>query len=86
LGDRLGQVLKDIHIPDDVLAQLLQSLLHDRSRNEAHGKSEGEKLRVRLAQVRRRTEQAYLDKLDGKITEVFGRRNLRNGIRKNNRF
>jgi site-specific DNA recombinase len=27
LGDRLGQVLKDIHIPDDVFAQLLQSLL-----------------------------------------------------------
>jgi DNA invertase Pin-like site-specific DNA recombinase len=71
LGDRLGQVLKDIHIPDDVLAQLLQSLLHDKSRGEAHGKSESEKLRTRLAQVRRRTEQAYLDKLDGKITEVF---------------
>jgi len=71
LGDRLGQVLKDIHIPDDVLAQLLQSLLHDKSRGEAHGKSESEKLRTRLAQVRRRTEQAYLDKPDGKITEVF---------------
>jgi hypothetical protein len=28
-------------------------------------------LRARLPQVRRRTEQAYLDKLDGKITEVF---------------
>jgi len=71
LGDRLGQVLKDIHIPDDVLAQLLQSLLHDKSRGEAYGKSESEKLRARLAQLRRRTEQAYLDKLDGKITEVF---------------
>jgi hypothetical protein len=71
LGNRLGQVLKDIHIPDDILKQLQQSLLHDKSRGEAHGKSESEKLRTRLAQVRRRTEQAYLDKLDGKITEVF---------------
>jgi len=35
------------------------------------GKSESEQLRTRLAEVRRRTEQAYLDKLDGKITEVF---------------
>jgi hypothetical protein len=59
------------HIPDHILAQLLQSLLHDKSRGEAHGKSESEKLRTRLAQVRRRAEHAYLDKLDGKITEVF---------------
>ena len=71
LGDKLGQILKDIRIPDDILAQLLESLLHDKSRGEAHGKSESEKLRTRLAQVRRGTEQAYLDKLDGKITEVF---------------
>lgn len=71
MGNRLGQVLKDIHIPDEVLAQLQQSLLHDKSRDEAHVKSESERLRTRLAQVRRRTEQAYLDKLDGKISEAF---------------
>jgi site-specific DNA recombinase len=71
LGNRLGQVLKDIHIPDDILTQLQRSLLHDQSRAEAHGKSESERLRNRLALVRRRNEQAYLDKLDGKITESF---------------
>lgn len=71
LGNRLGQVLKDIHIPDYVLAQLQQSLLHDKSRDEAHVRSESERLRTRLAQVCRRTEQAYLDKLDGKISEAF---------------
>ena len=71
LGNRLGQILKDIHIPDDVLEQLRQSLLQDNDRTEAHGQSEGERLRTRLAQVRRRIEQAYLDKLDGKITEAF---------------
>jgi site-specific DNA recombinase len=71
LGNRLGQILKDIHIPDDILAQLEQSLLHDKSRAAAHGKSESERLRNRLAQVRGRIEQAYLDKLDGKITEAF---------------
>jgi hypothetical protein len=67
----LGQVLKDIHIPDDILAQLERSLLHDRGRDEAHGKSENERLRTRLTQLRRRAEQAYVDKLDGKITEAF---------------
>jgi site-specific DNA recombinase len=71
LGNRLGQILKDIHIPDDVLTQLEQSLLHDKGRADAHGKSESERLRSRLAQVRSRIEQAYLDKLDGKITETF---------------
>ena len=71
LGNRLGQILKNIHIPDAVLAQLEQSLLQDKSRAEALGKSESERLRNRSAQVRRRIEQAYLDKLDGKITEAF---------------
>jgi site-specific DNA recombinase len=71
LGNRLGQILKDVHIPDGVLSQLRQSLLHDKSRAEAHSQSENERLRNRLGQVRRRIEQAYLDKLDGKITETF---------------
>jgi site-specific DNA recombinase len=71
LGSRLGQILMDIHIPDDVLEQLRRSLLHDNDRAEAHGQSESERLRIRLAQARRRIEQAYLDKLDGKITEAF---------------
>jgi site-specific DNA recombinase len=32
LAERLSQVLEDIHIPDGVLAQLQQSLLHDKGR------------------------------------------------------
>jgi site-specific DNA recombinase len=53
------------------LANLEQSLLHDKSRAAGHGKSESERLRNRLAEVRSHIEQAYLDKLDGKITEGF---------------
>ena len=71
LGERLGQILKDIHIPDDVLAQLEESLLHDQGRTQAHVKAESERLNCRLAQIRNRLEHAYLDKLDGKITEAF---------------
>lgn len=71
LGEKLGQVLKDIHIPDEVLVQLEQSLLHDQGRAEARAKAESEKLNNRLAQIRHRLEQAYTDKLDGKITERF---------------
>ncbi len=71
LGNRLGQILKDIHIPDDVLELLRQSLLHDNDCAEARSQSESERLRIRLARASRRIEQAYLDKLDGKITEAF---------------
>jgi site-specific DNA recombinase len=71
LGNRLGQVLKDIHIPDDVLAKLEHSLLHDKGRAEAQVKAERDRLTQRLVQVRGRLERAYTDKLDGKITEEF---------------
>ena len=71
LGNRLGQILKDIQIPDDVLAALEHSLLHEKGRAETQVKAERERLAQRLAQIRGRMERAYLDKLDGKITEEF---------------
>ena len=71
LGDRLAFTLRNIHIPDDVLIQLEQSLLADKGREEAIRKEQGERLRQRLSAVRQRLDKAYLDKLDGKITEEF---------------
>jgi site-specific DNA recombinase len=69
LGERLGQILKDIHIPDDVLAKLKSSLLADRSGRDSTFKQQKERLNERLGLVRRRIEQMYLDKLDGKVSE-----------------
>jgi site-specific DNA recombinase len=71
LGDRLGQILKNIHIPDTVLAQLQESLLNDKGREEEIRRQQGERAAQRLAQVHRRMDQAYQDKLDGKISEEF---------------
>jgi len=71
LGDRLGQILKDIHIPDTILARLQESLLNDQGREEEIRRHQGERLAQRLAQVHRRMDQAYQDKLDGKIREDF---------------
>jgi site-specific DNA recombinase len=71
LGDRLGQILKDIHIPDDILAQLQKSLRNDKGREEEIRRQQGERLAQRLSQVHRRMDQAYQDKLDGKISEEF---------------
>ena len=71
LGDRLGQTLKDIHIPDEVLAQLTNSLLTDKGRERTVRKEQEDRLRQRLTGVRHRLDTAYADKLDGKITEEF---------------
>ena len=71
LGERLGQILKDIHIPDDIFAQLTQSLLNDHGQRAVNAKQQRDRLQGRLEAVRHRLDQVYLDKLDGKITEDF---------------
>jgi site-specific DNA recombinase len=71
LAENLGRILQDIHIPDDVLAQLDKSLTDDQRRTQAQKKEQTERLQQRLAAVRHRIDQAYTDKLDGKIDEDF---------------
>jgi site-specific DNA recombinase len=71
IGDLLGQILRDIYIPDDVLGQLQHFLLNDRNREEEIRRTEIERFGQRLALVQRRMDQAYQDKLDGKISEEF---------------
>lgn len=74
LGNRLSQALKDIYIPDHVLPQLQTSLLTDRDRDATLKQEQEQRLQQRLASVRNRIDQAYLDKLDGKITEELWNR------------
>jgi site-specific DNA recombinase len=71
MGERLGEVLQAIHIPDDILAQLEESLLNDKGREETLREQQDERSRQRLTQLRKRLDQAYVDRLDGKITEEF---------------
>jgi site-specific DNA recombinase len=71
VSERLGQILKDIHIPDDVLKALEKSLREDQRGSEANTKAERGRLEQRLSQIRGRIEKAYVDKLDGKISEDF---------------
>jgi site-specific DNA recombinase len=71
LGDRLGQILKDIHIPDRILAQLKESLLNDKTREEDIRSQQSARFAQRLALVHRRMDQAYQDKLDAKISDEF---------------
>jgi len=71
LGDRLGKILRDIYIPDEVLRQLQESLLVDGDREEQIRSHQARLLEQRQALLRRRIDQAYQDKLDGKISEEF---------------
>jgi site-specific DNA recombinase len=74
VGQRLGQVLKDIHIPDDVLAQLEKSLTDADRSSRQEKKRQQVQLEQRLTAVRRRIDQAYMDKLDVNISEEYWRR------------
>ena len=53
------------------MQQLEHALLDDKGRAEASIKADRDRLESKLLQIRRRIDQAYLDKLDGKIGEAF---------------
>jgi site-specific DNA recombinase len=74
LGQRLSQVLKNIHIPDDALAQIEKHMTDGHANGEATKKQQRQKLEHRLSSVRQRIDQAYIDKLDGKISDEFWQR------------
>jgi DNA invertase Pin-like site-specific DNA recombinase len=76
IASKLGEVLKDIHIPDDVLKGIAESLTRDQARMRNECAAQRERLGQRLATVRRRMDQAYSDKLDGKIPEDFWDRKM----------
>ena len=64
-------IVKNITIPDEVLVALQESLDRDNERTRTETASHRAGLEQRLAVVRRRMDQGYQDKLDGKIPEDF---------------
>lgn len=74
LGERLADVLRDVHIPDGILQQIVRGLQTDQGSFEKARAEKCEQLQQRLATIRRRIEQAYTDKLDGAIPEEFWNR------------
>lgn len=49
IGERLGQVLKDIYVPDEILGRLQKFLLDDRSQQEALNNEQQERYGRQLA-------------------------------------
>jgi site-specific DNA recombinase len=77
MAEKLGEVLKCIQIPDDVLVSLQESLVRDQKQVGNHAAVQRSALQQRLAALRRQMDQAYQDKLDAKITEEFWDRRMR---------
>jgi site-specific DNA recombinase len=72
LGEQLAQILKGIYIPDAVLLQLQESLSQDSKQLRKDSAAQQMRLEQRLSSIiRHRIDHAYLDKLDGKISEEF---------------
>ena len=74
LGKQLGQVLRDIQIPDTVLTRLQHALRKEQNTYAEAKRQEQARQEQRLAAIRKRMDQAYSDKLDGKISEDFWNR------------
>ncbi|HWR14807.1 MAG TPA: recombinase family protein [Terriglobales bacterium] len=76
ISEKLGTILKNIHVPDEVAARIEQSLERDQLRQKSQAASERTRLEQKLEAVRRRMDQSYTDKLDGKIAEDFWQRKM----------
>jgi site-specific DNA recombinase len=69
IAGKLGVVLKNIHIPDAILAQLQESLTCDQDQLLENTTAQRNILKQRLSAIQRRMDQAYQDKLDGSIPQ-----------------
>ncbi len=74
LAARMGDVLRDVHIPDEVIHTIESSLQQDQQKLSRESASIRARLERDVEAIHRRMDQAYEDKLDGKITEEFWNR------------
>jgi site-specific DNA recombinase len=76
ISDKLADIMKNIHIPDTVLAQLKHEIEHEAKRIENDSMAKRRALDARLVALRSRMDRAYRDKLDGRIPEDFWERQM----------
>jgi site-specific DNA recombinase len=74
IADRLGHVLEHVSIPAEVAMQIEEELKCEHAHAHEHVARERARLARALDEVRRRMDAAYMDKLEGKISEGFWQR------------
>ena len=76
LSERLGEPLKGLQVPPEIVTQIVTMLHEDQSQVENRLGQERARLESRLTSIRNRMDSAYVDKLDGKIPEDFWKRKM----------
>ena len=71
LAERLGEPLKHLQVPRDIVEQIVATIREDQKHAASKIDAERSRLEGRLTTVRNRMDAAYIDKLDGKISEEF---------------
>ena len=84
VSDRMGELLKGIHVPETIAQTIVDSLQSDSTRAEAERQKRIEGTQQRIAALRARMDQMYEDKLDSKIDDEFWTRKM-NGWREQER-
>jgi hypothetical protein len=74
LSERLGDPLKNLQVPSEIVTQIVDTLRNDQKQSDSRLSAERTRLESRLTGIRNRIDAAYIDKLDGKISEEFWRR------------
>ena len=76
VSEKLGDILKAIHIPDEVLERIQNALTSQQERSRKSNDAHRSRLQQRLVSVRGKMDKAYDDKLSGVIDENFWQRNM----------
>ena len=76
VSDRMGELLKNIHVPETIAQAIVDSLQSDGAQAESERQMHIAAIQQRLTALRTRMDQMYEDKLDGKINEEFCARKM----------
>ena len=76
VSDRMGELLKDICVPQMIAQRIVNALQSDSAHAEAERQKRIAVTQQRIAVLRSRVDQLYEDKLDGKIGDEFWTRKM----------
>jgi site-specific DNA recombinase len=76
VSDRMGELLRDIYVPETIARTIVDSLQSDSARVESERQIRLAATQQRLTALRGRIDQMYEDKLDGKIDDEFWTRKM----------
>lgn len=71
LGEKLGELIKDIQIDEEVVETIREALLSSYQDKKEYHDRQISSLNAQYTTLQHRIDQIYIDKLDGKVSEEF---------------